>query len=120
MTRNRFPRLAIASGDHGFSGPLNRARFIGLAVVLVGVSQLPIAFIAADATGHDGMLFVVGAGGWLLISIGVNLLRDRSAFDDGWTESERVEWLLAGVTFVSAVVIAVAAVFIVLSVSPVG
>jgi hypothetical protein len=58
--------------------------------VLVGASQLPLAFLFG---GQSWTPFVAGSGGWLLISIGVNHLRGRRALEFEWTGSERAAWL---------------------------
>jgi hypothetical protein len=116
MGQNRLSRLATVSDDgRSLRDLADRNRLTGLATVLVGVSQLPIAFIAAESTGYDSLLFIVGASGWLLIGIGVNMLRGKEAFDDGWVDSERVEWLWTAVMFVIAVAVAAATVFLVIS-----
>lgn len=69
---------------------VTQERLNGLAALLIGVSQLPLAFVLADATGNDISLFIIGAGGWLLIGIGVNVFRGMEAFEVDWSESEWV------------------------------
>jgi hypothetical protein len=71
------------------------AQMMGLACVLVGLSQLPLSFLLADLVGSSLPLFVIGGGGWLLIAIGVNMLRGRSPSEVEWTDSARAEWFLA-------------------------
>lgn len=42
----------------------------------------------------DGLLtFLVGSGGGLLVSIGSNLIRNRPAFYNGWTEDGEYGWV---------------------------
>lgn len=113
MGRNRLPRPVDVFDDRRqFIG---RFRLAGFATVLVGLSQLPVAVLVADATGHDSLLLVIGGGGWLLVGIGVNILRGREAFEtrrdgDGWWP-----WLSAIVTVIVAISVAVAAALLVLS-----
>ncbi|MDS0293085.1 hypothetical protein [Halogeometricum luteum] len=90
MVRNRLSRLLNSSGSESrLRGSVERSHLTGLTCVLVGASQLPLAF----SNERSLALFVTGSGGWLLISIGVNLFRGRGALDFEWTGSERAAWL---------------------------
>jgi hypothetical protein len=57
--------------------------------VLIGLCQLPIGILYRE---QALVLFITGSGGWLLISIGVNLFQGKEAIG-GWSDSERVAWL---------------------------
>lgn len=113
MSRNRRSDLIGASdGDHGLRDLIDRKRLEGLATVFIGISQLPLAFVFADAV-HWSSLFVVGCGGWLLVGIGVNLSQGREAFESGWeVENERLRGVSAAVTFVLAVAVAASSVWL--------
>lgn len=82
---------------------------MGVTCLLVGVAQLPLAFRVADLTGESTAMFVMGSGGWLLIGIGINLLRRRSAFEIGWTDSNRIAYLEAAFLIVLSILVVVAA-----------
>lgn len=86
---------------------IHRNQLYGLTCLLVGMCQLPLAFVYADLPDQPLPLFVIGGGGWLLISAGVNLLQGEKAFQNGWTENERIEWLsAAGLVLLSLLVVA--------------
>jgi hypothetical protein len=110
MDQNWFPSFGtVSGGSHSLRDLVNRDRLNGLATILVGVSQLPLAFMFADATGYESSLFVIGAGGWLLIGIGANVFRGMEAFELDWSESERAAWLSTIIACILAVVVAAAA-----------
>jgi hypothetical protein len=99
----------VSSGSHSLRDSVNRDHLNGLAAILVGVSQLPLAVMFADVTGYESSLFVIGAGGFLLIAIGVNVFRGMGPFEVDWIESERVTQLSMIINLVIAVVVAAAA-----------
>lgn len=110
MDQNRSSGLgAVSSGGQSLRDVVNRDHLNGLATILIGVSQLPLAFVLADSTGEEISLFAIGAGGWLLIGIGVNVFRGREAFELDWSKSERAAWLNTIMTCIFAVVVAAAA-----------
>ena len=98
-----------SDGDHSLRSLLDRKRLTGLAVALIGASQVLLGTSRLVGSSWSGFtesawtIFVLGGGGWLLIGIGSNLFRGRAAFDDGWIERERVAWLHTAVMFVLAV-----------------
>jgi hypothetical protein len=75
--------------------------------MLVGVSQLPLAFVLAELSDEYLSLFVIGSGGWLLIGIGINLITGKDAFYNGWTDNERIQWYMAAGLFLLAIVVVV-------------
>lgn len=113
MGNEHDPTVTAPTGrDHGIRDRIDRAQLYGLACVLVGVSQLPLAFRLAD---HYVSVFVVGSGGWLLIATGINLLQGREAFANEWTENERIAWLLAAVMVLFAIGVVAAAGYAILA-----
>ncbi|MFC6723694.1 hypothetical protein ACFQE1_04710 [Halobium palmae] len=95
MPQNRLPRLlslSLSSGESRLRDSIDQSQLTGLACVLVGASQLPLAFLVGE---QSLILFVMGCAGWMLIGLGVDLLRGKEAFETGWGESERIEWLSA-------------------------
>lgn len=107
MGQNRTHGVADdRSGERGLRDTIDEYRLAGLACVLVGVSQLPLAFIHAES---NASLFVVGAGGWMLIGIGINLLQGRRAFEIRWTDNGTISWLIAAMLVVFAVLVFLAA-----------
>lgn len=67
---------------------LTQAQFGGVLASLVGISQVFVGTIAVD-----GLLTVVVAwGGVLLGTFGLNLVRNRHAFHNGWSEDGRHGW----------------------------
>lgn len=107
MGQNRTHGVADdRTGERGLRDTIDEYRLAGLACVLVGVSQLPLAFIHGEPTTT---LFVVGGGGWMLIGIGLNLLQGRGAFEIRWTDNETISWLIAAMLVVFAVLVVVAA-----------
>lgn len=101
-------RPSVAGDDGTIRESITRTQFHGLAAVLVGVGQLPLAFVLADLSDEYLSLFVIGSGGWLLIAIGINLLSGKEAFYNGWTDNERIEWFMAAGLFLLAIVVVVA------------
>jgi hypothetical protein len=86
MGQNEFSASPSRSdGDH-----IGRNRLNGLIAVLVGLNQLTVAAMSENELA----LFIGGAGGWLLIAIGVSVFRGKEAFEIDWSESERVAWLI--------------------------
>ncbi len=59
-------------------------QFYGFLAVLVGLSQLPLAL--SFAPRQSLRTFVVGSGGVLLVSIGINLFSGRAPFESGWSD----------------------------------
>ena len=103
---------AVFDGNRSFDDLTNQSRLKGLAIVSIGISQLPLAFMLADVTGYNISIFVIGTGGWLLISIGVNVFRGKEVFEIGWSESEQVEWLSTVLMVIFAIAVVAAAGFI--------
>lgn len=93
-------------GEQVLRNRIDEHQLAGIACVLVGVSQLPLAFVYAESTPS---LFVVGAGGWMLIGIGINLLQGRAAFEIEWADDETISWLIAAVLVVLSIGVVVAA-----------
>lgn len=81
---------------------ISRNQLFGLTCLLIGISQLPLGFILADISNQSLSLFVSGSGGWLLISVGINLLRGKGAFQSVHPDNERIEWLIAALSFLLA------------------
>ena len=75
--------------------------------MFIGMGQLPLAFIFME---HSLSLFVIGSGSWLLIGIGVNVFRDREAFEIRWSGSKWVEWLNTAVLAMYAIAVVAAAI----------
>lgn len=61
---------------------LTQAQFGGVIALLVGASQMMVSLVALNGL----LTFLVGSGGGLLVSIGINLVRNRPAFYNGWKE----------------------------------
>ena len=114
MDQNRLSGFgAVSRGRSSLADVVSRNRLNGLAAIIIGLSQLPLAFMVADSTGYEISLFVIGAGGWLLVGIGVNVFRGMEAFEFDWSESNRVAWVSTIVTCLFATVVATAAFLIV-------
>ena len=96
MTQNRLYRLP---------GSIGQSHLNGLACVLVGVSQLPLAFLVGE---QSLVLFIMGCAGLMLASIGVNLLRGKEPFDIHWSENERIAWLSTALNFFWALLVVAA------------
>lgn len=119
--------VTITKRNHTFSGfsmrnrvsplrnAISRNKLYGLTSVLVGSSQLPLAFLLADLTNQSLAVFVIGSGGWLLIGLGINLLQGKRAFHTEWTDNERYRWLIAAVICLLAFVVVIATGLILLS-----
>jgi hypothetical protein len=70
--------------------------------LLVGISQMVVSVVALDGL----LTFLVGSGGGLLVSIGVNLIRNRPAFYNGWKENGEYGWVgLLTLTLLTACVL---------------
>ena len=98
---------------HWLSDRVSRHHLNGLAAIVVGLSQLPLAFMFADATGYESSIYVVGGGGWMLIGVGINEFRGMEAFEIDWSASNRVAWYGTVLTCILAGVVAVAALLII-------
>lgn len=97
---------AVSIGGHRFRDLINRDRLNGLAAIVIGISQLPMAFVLADSTGFDISLYVIGVGGILLIAIGVNVFRGMEAFEVEWSDRVWVAWLDTTIRCIFAIVVA--------------
>jgi len=91
MAQNRLYRhLSSARRGSRLRDSVGQSQLVGLACVLIGASQLPLAFLVSE---QSLILFVMGCGGWLLISLGINLFRGNEAFESRWDSNERTAWL---------------------------
>lgn len=106
MAQNRLYRLLSTSGSESrLRGLISQSQLIGLACVLIGASQLPLAFRVSE---QSLVLFIMGCAGWLLIGIGVNLFRGKEGFEVGWSENDRIAWLNAAWTLLLALLVVAA------------
>lgn len=93
MSQNRLDRFLSLSGSKSrLRGSVGQSQLAGIACVLIGASQLPVAFVVSE---QSLVFFIMGSGGWLLIGIGVNLFRGKDAFELGWSNNKRISWLSA-------------------------
>lgn len=106
MTPVRDHQTSGLASLSGLQRRIDRSQLTGLTTLLVGVSQLPLAFALAE---NHWALFVMGSGGWLLIGIGINLLQGREAFEIGWTDDDGIEWLVAAAMVGFALLVVAAA-----------
>jgi hypothetical protein len=114
MDQNWISGLGIpSSGGHSLRDWVDQDRLNGLATILIGMSQLPMAFVLADSTGFEIPLFVIVVGSVVLIAIGVNVFRGMEAFEVEWSESERVAWLDTVMRCMFAIVVTAATFWIV-------
>lgn len=108
-----IPDNATAARSGRLSGTISRTQLHGIVALLVGASQAAVALAFA---GDLGLLtFVVASGGWLLVAIGTNLLREGDAFRSDWNEDGELGWIAATLLVVIAVVVVVAAGFVLVS-----
>jgi hypothetical protein len=77
---------AISDSDHTPRDLIDRNQFDGFTAIIIGMSQVLLAL-----TFPKGWLlpFVVVSGGFLLISIGINLLQGKEAFENRWEKASR-------------------------------
>jgi hypothetical protein len=105
MVQNRlYDLFSISGSESRLRGSVGQSQLTGLACVLIGASQLPLAFVVGE---QPLVFFVMGSGGWLLISIGVNLFRRRDALE-GWGNDEQTSWLSAVGTLLFSLFVVVA------------
>jgi hypothetical protein len=105
MAQNRlYDLLSLSESESRLRSSVGQSQLTGLACVLVGASQLPLAFVVSE---QSLVVFSMGSGGWLLISIGVNLLQGRDAFG-GWGNDEQTSWLTAVGTLLFSLFVVVA------------
>jgi len=91
MAQNRLYRhLSSARSGSRLRDSVGQSQLVGLACVLIGASQLPLAFLVSE---QSLVLFIMGSGGWLLISMGINLFLGNEAFESRWDSNERTAWL---------------------------
>jgi hypothetical protein len=120
MDQNQSSNVALTSdGDHNLLDPIDQNHIAALGTMLIGTTQVLLGMvILPSASGYAltfwSSLFLVG-GGWSLIGIGFNVFRGREAFDDGWVESDRVDWLRVIVAFVVTVGLTAVAAFTLLT-----
>ncbi|MDG5761871.1 hypothetical protein QA600_21345 [Natronococcus sp. A-GB1] len=67
---------------------LDRKRFAGVVAVVLGACQVALTF-----TLNGSQLLIVGSGGWLLVAIGLNLVRGRTALESDWNEGGEPGWI---------------------------
>lgn len=105
MAQNRLYRLLSTAGSKSrLRGSVGQSQLAGIACVLIGVSQLPVAFVVGE---QPLVLFIIGSGGWLLIGIGVNIFRGREG-SEVWGNNERTSWLSAVWTLLFSLFVVVA------------
>lgn len=116
------PRVSFldtsSNGDRRLRDLIKQQQALGIITLLIGLSQVVLALSFIDpgpllATPSSWVGFVLAAGGWMLIGIGMNVFQDRKAFN-GWN-SERVRWLSIVVMFLLTVGVAAGTVWVVLS-----
>lgn len=94
-------------------GAVDQKWFFGVISTCIGLSQLPVAYMLLPE--HSPLAFVVGSGAWFLISIGINLLRDRAPFESDWHEDGAHGWFSLTVIALTTIAIVVSSVIGVLS-----
>ena len=120
MDQSQSSNVALTSdGDHNLLDPIDQNHVIALGTMLIGTTQVLLGMASFPSfsgftVSFWSSLFLAG-GGWFLIGIGFNVFRGREAFDDGWIESERVNWLYTIVTFVILVGLTAVAAFTLLT-----
>ena len=73
-----------SSPESDASERFSQSQFHGVVTILVGISQFPLALVMAGVR-----TFVVLSGGILLVSVGLNLLRNKDAFTSAWQNNDR-------------------------------
>jgi len=101
------PDNATAPLSGRLPGTVSRTQLHGLVALFVGASQAAVAL--AFTADRAPATFVVGSGGWLLVAIGINLLREGDAFRSDWNEDGELGWIATTLLVVIAVVVVVAA-----------
>lgn len=83
---------------------LTRAQFGGVIALLIGVSQFLVGAHVLEGLSR----FVVSMGSGLLLLIGSNLVRNRTAFHNGWNNDGEHGWvfLLILTSFTATVLVA--------------
>lgn len=113
--------IPLLDRSHSFRGLIARNQLDGIAIVLVGITQVLLGLSGLGKSSWSGLtetswrFFVLGGGGWLLIGIGVTVFQGRVTFESGdrWgIQSERLAWLSTVVTFLITVGAAAGAVWI--------
>lgn len=87
-------RITHSGSDSTIADLIQEHQVFGITAMLMGLSQvLYVLEIPRAGLWSSWSIFVLGAGGWLLIGIGMNVFQGRNAFDGGWIDSGRVTWL---------------------------
>jgi putative Mn2+ efflux pump MntP len=98
----------ISDGNHSLRDRIDRHRLISFVIVVVGLSQLLLAFATPLASDWLSSL-VVMVGGVLLIIIGRHMCHHKEPFEGEWG-SEWLAWLESIQSVIFAVGVAAAAV----------
>lgn len=111
MDNNEGFDLAVTFSDKdSFYNLINQDQLHGLVAILVGASQLPLAFSIAKPQSLTP--FVIGSGGLLLISIGFNIFREKDPFGESKSENKWTTWLSTAMLVILSLAIVVVAISI--------
>ena len=82
MDQNRSSGVALTpDGDHNHRDLIDQNHVTGIATMLIGIIQVLLGMASLPSFSGHTVLFwsslFLGGGGWLLISIGFNVLRGR-------------------------------------------
>lgn len=122
MDQNRVSGVTPTSDrDHSLRELIDRKQVDGLAIVLLGITQVLLATVSLMQSSWSGITvsswstFVLGGGGWLLIGVGVSVFQGRVVFEpeSGWgIDNQRLAWIGTAAIFAVSVGAAAVAVWV--------
>ena len=104
--------VGTSGGGHNLHDRIDRNQLNALATVLIGICQLPLAFIFTE---NWIPIFIIGSGGWLLIGIGVYMFQRKVAFDIRWFGGKWGAWLSTAVLAMYAIAVVAATVAVLMT-----
>ena len=109
MVQNEPSVLAtIADGDDSLRDRIGWRQLNAIVAVLIGMSQIVVAMTTNPE--RSTLFFVVGAGGFLLIGLGVSEFQSKDWFERRPDESKRVAYLGMATLYTITIAVVVAAV----------
>jgi len=100
--------MSTDTESHVLSAPVpglksfTQGQFFGVIALVIGTCQILVGIVVLDRL----LTVVVTWGGWLFVTFGWNLVRNRSVIHNGWTDDGVHGWIsLLVVTVTTAVVL---------------
>jgi hypothetical protein len=94
MDQNQRSAFAsMSDGDNNLRDRVDQEKVYGLAAVLIGLSQVPLALAFPAQSWLPSVIIL--SGGSLLVGIGISAYLGNGIFQGGGWDSEQANWMYA-------------------------